>query len=106
MAAYGRGAEHPLAWTAGVGKSALVEGLAQRISDGDVPDSLRGCRLMALEMGLLMAGEAWPFAATASMSCYASRNVGSVTSQTGGSEHSLCWHAACADLLQVRHEKA
>jgi hypothetical protein len=45
---------------AGVGKTAIVEGLAQRIAEDDVPDSLRGCRVIALEMGLLMAGAAFP----------------------------------------------
>ena len=40
----------------GVGKTAIVEGLAQRIINGDVPDSLKGRRLMALDMGALIAG--------------------------------------------------
>lgn len=40
----------------GVGKTAIVEGLAQRIVDGDVPDTLQGCRVMALDMGALVAG--------------------------------------------------
>jgi len=40
----------------GVGKTAIVEGLAQRIARGDVPSSLRDCRLIALDMGLLIAG--------------------------------------------------
>ncbi|MCC6624721.1 MAG: AAA family ATPase [Deltaproteobacteria bacterium] len=40
----------------GVGKTAIVEGLAQRIASGDVPDMLRGRRLMALDMGSLIAG--------------------------------------------------
>jgi len=44
----------------GVGKTAIVEGLAQRIAQDDVPEGLRGCRLIALEMGLLMAGAAFP----------------------------------------------
>ena len=41
---------------AGVGKTAVAEGLAQRIADDDVPDNLRGKRLMALDLGLLLAG--------------------------------------------------
>ncbi len=41
---------------AGVGKTAIVEGLAQRIVAGDVPDNLRGKRLLALDMGALVAG--------------------------------------------------
>ena len=40
----------------GVGKTAIVEGLAQRIVAGDVPESLKGKRLLGLEMGSLLAG--------------------------------------------------
>jgi type VI secretion system protein VasG len=41
---------------AGVGKSAVVEGLALRIAEGDVPDALKKVRLMSLDLGLLQAG--------------------------------------------------
>ncbi|WP_102224487.1 type VI secretion system ATPase TssH [Acidimangrovimonas sediminis] len=41
---------------AGVGKTAVVEGFAQRLAAGDVPPQLRGNRLMMLDMGLLTAG--------------------------------------------------
>ncbi len=40
----------------GVGKTAIVEALAQRIVNGDVPDSLNGARLVTLDMGALVAG--------------------------------------------------
>ena len=40
----------------GVGKTAVVEGLAQRIVLGDVPGDLVGCSVLALDMGLLLAG--------------------------------------------------
>jgi ATP-dependent Clp protease ATP-binding subunit ClpC len=41
---------------AGVGKTAIVEGLAQKIVADDVPDSLKGKRVIALDMGALVAG--------------------------------------------------
>ena len=40
----------------GVGKTAIVEGLAQRVAKGDVPTNLRGNRVIALDMGALVAG--------------------------------------------------
>ena len=43
----------------GVGKTAIVEGLAQRIVSGDVPESLRERRVIALDMGALVAGAAY-----------------------------------------------
>ena len=41
---------------AGVGKTAIAEGLASRIASGDVPDSLEGKRVLALDMGAMVAG--------------------------------------------------
>jgi ATP-dependent Clp protease ATP-binding subunit ClpC len=41
---------------AGVGKTAIAEGLAQKIAAGDVPDSLKNKRVIALDMGALVAG--------------------------------------------------
>jgi ATP-dependent Clp protease ATP-binding subunit ClpB len=40
----------------GVGKTAIVEGLAQRIEDGDVPENLKSKTIISLDMGLLIAG--------------------------------------------------
>ncbi len=41
---------------AGVGKTAIVEGLAQRVAAGDVPENLQDKRILALDMGALLAG--------------------------------------------------
>ncbi len=41
---------------AGVGKTAIVEGIAQKIVDGNVPDSMRGKTILSLDMGALIAG--------------------------------------------------
>ena len=52
-----RGKNNPvLVGDAGVGKTAIVEGLAQRVSSGDVPDALRGVRIVALNLASLIAG--------------------------------------------------
>eukprot|EP00466_Bigelowiella_natans_P008583 jgi/Bigna1/92581/estExt_fgenesh1_pm.C_350009 len=40
----------------GVGKTAIVEGLARRIIDSEVPDTIRGKRVLSLDLGLLIAG--------------------------------------------------
>jgi ATP-dependent Clp protease ATP-binding subunit ClpA len=40
----------------GVGKTAIAEGLAKKIEDGDVPDVLLGCTIFSLDMGALLAG--------------------------------------------------
>ncbi|RKZ30046.1 type VI secretion system ATPase TssH, partial [bacterium] len=40
----------------GVGKTAIVEGLAQKVASGDVPESLHGCKIVQLDMGSLVAG--------------------------------------------------
>ncbi len=40
----------------GVGKTAIIEGLAQRIVAGDIPDNLRNARLISLDLGALIAG--------------------------------------------------
>lgn len=43
----------------GVGKTAIAEGIAQRMYSGDVPDSIRDCRLIGLDMGALIAGASY-----------------------------------------------
>jgi ATP-dependent Clp protease ATP-binding subunit ClpB len=40
----------------GVGKTAIIEGIAQRMIHGDVPESLKTCRLISLDLGALIAG--------------------------------------------------
>ena len=44
----------------GVGKTAIVEGLAQNIVDGDVPETLHAKQLYTLDLGALVAGSALP----------------------------------------------
>ncbi|WP_030829258.1 ATP-dependent Clp protease ATP-binding subunit [Streptomyces hygroscopicus] len=52
-----RGKNNPvLIGDAGVGKTAIVEGLAQRVADGDVPDILLGRRVVTLDMSAVVAG--------------------------------------------------
>jgi len=43
----------------GVGKTAIAEGIAQRMYQGDVPDTLKECRLVSLDMGALIAGASY-----------------------------------------------
>ncbi|KAL7543666.1 hypothetical protein ACHAXR_012972 [Thalassiosira sp. AJA248-18] len=43
----------------GVGKTAIAEGIAQRMHTGDVPDSLQDCKLVGLDMGALIAGASY-----------------------------------------------
>ena len=40
----------------GVGKTAIAEGLARKIINGEVPEVLRGCTIYSLDMGSLIAG--------------------------------------------------
>ncbi|MGA5561274.1 ATP-dependent Clp protease ATP-binding subunit [Streptomyces platensis] len=52
-----RGKNNPvLVGDAGVGKTAIVEGLAQRLADGDVPETLAGRRVVALDLTAVLAG--------------------------------------------------
>uniref|UniRef100_A0A452XB51 AAA+ ATPase domain-containing protein n=1 Tax=Aegilops tauschii subsp. strangulata TaxID=200361 RepID=A0A452XB51_AEGTS len=48
-----------LVGAAGVGKTAIVEGLAQRIAAGNVPDTLVGAHIVEVDMGAMMAGTHW-----------------------------------------------
>ena len=43
----------------GVGKTAIIEGLAQRIASGDVPESLKNDKILALDLGALLAGASY-----------------------------------------------
>ena len=43
----------------GVGKTAIIEGLAQRIVSGDVPESLKNDKIMALDLGAMLAGASY-----------------------------------------------
>jgi ATP-dependent Clp protease ATP-binding subunit ClpB len=45
-----------LVGAAGVGNTAIVEGLAQRIAAGNVPDALAGARILEVDMGAMVAG--------------------------------------------------
>lgn len=45
-----------LIWEAGVGKTAIIEGLAQKIADGDVPEKLKDQNIYMLDMGTLVSG--------------------------------------------------
>ncbi len=52
-----RGKNNPvLIGEPGVGKTAIIEGLASRIISGDVPESIASCKLIELDMGMLIAG--------------------------------------------------
>lgn len=42
-----------------MGKTAIAEGIAQRMYQGDVPDTLKECRLVSLDMGALIAGASY-----------------------------------------------
>ena len=71
---------NPLIGEPGTGKTAIAEGLALRIANGDVPDSLKGRTLMALDMGSLIAG-----ASTAASSRNGSRRCSTVKAPRGRS---------------------
>ncbi len=49
----------------GVGKTAIVEGLAKRLVDGDVPDSLKAKRIVAMDIAAIIAGATYPGSPTA-----------------------------------------
>src|SRR4029077_10676541 len=54
---WGRSKNNPfLIGDPGVGKTAIVEGLARRIISGDVPDSLKNKRIIAMDIGAMVAG--------------------------------------------------
>ena len=54
----------------GVGKTALVEGLALRITEGNVPDSLKTVHIRTLDLGLLQAGAGVSRVVTAAEKCH------------------------------------
>jgi ATP-dependent Clp protease ATP-binding subunit ClpB len=53
----------------GVGKTSIIHGLSQRLVAGDVPESIRGARLIGLELGLLMAGKELGYYAVSQRIC-------------------------------------